>query len=383
MTDSATAKNKKTVKTKENKIFKKVLRQLLIYLISLAIVIGTFAGIVSIIYSKFLKPVDLDDKAPIQVEVPMGTSVNGIADILFKNKLIRNVGAFKLMVDFSNKTNKMQAGKYELSKNMTMQEMIDELLTGKVSVTSVKITMREGDDIRKMASRLVYEFKMDFTEEEFIKTAKDIDQFKPDFPFLQDIPEERQKGDFPLEGYLFPNTYYVFADDTPAKIISKMLLEFFKIYSEELNDKAVALGLTQDKVITLASVIQNEGKNPDFEKISAVFHNRLKIGMKLESDATIYYVLPKDVKQTNLTIEDTKLDSPYNTYLYPGLPIGPISSPGKAAINAALNPLAEYMKKDKPMLYFVLMDPEVGLHAFNSNYQDHIKDKEKYEKLWK
>ncbi len=104
--------------------------------------------------------------------------------------------------------------------------------------------------------------------------------------------------------------------------------------------------------------------------------------MKLESCATINYVLDKDVKQTNLTAEDTRVDSPYNTYRNPGLPAGPISSPGKSAMEAVLNPYGEYMDEKKSMLYFVLMDPQEGLHAFNSTYEGHVRDKKKYQVLW-
>lgn len=150
-----------------------------------------------------------------------------------------------------------------------------------------------------------------------------------------------------------------------------------------MREKAEALGMTVDDVVTLASIIQNEGKNEEFEKISAVFHNRLKIGMRLESCATVGYALDRVIKQFNITAEDKKIESPYNTYKYHGLPIGPISSPGEAALLAALNPYEEFMSEKKPMLYFVLMDPEAGLHAFNSTYEDHIRDTNKYSKLWK
>lgn len=312
----------------------------------------------------------------------MGSSVNDIADILYEKNLIRSASVFKLMADFSNKANKMQAGKYELSKSMTIERIIDELLTGRVSVTTISITIREGDDIRKIASRLANEYKMNFTEEEFIKEAKQIDKYVDSFPILSNIPKERYETDFPLEGYLFPDTFYVFADSTPEQIINKLIGEFQRKFDDEIQDKAEQMGLSVDEVVTLASIIQNEGTYEDFEKISAVFHNRLKMNMRLESCATVNYVLDKEVSQINITTEDTKIESPYNTYRNGGLPIGPISSPGQAAILAALNPYEEYMKDGNKMLFFVLMDPREGLHAFNTNYDDHVRDKRKYEKLW-
>lgn len=376
-----TPKEKKTAKP-QNETLKKVIRKLLIYLISISIVVATVSITVSVAYNKYIKPVDIEDKTLIEVEVPMGSSVNDIADILYEKNLIRSASVFKLMADFSNKANKMQAGKYELSKSMTIERIIDELLTGRVSVTTISITIREGDDIRKIASRLANEYKMNFTEEEFIKEAKQIDKYVDSFPILSNIPKERYETDFPLEGYLFPDTFYVFADSTPEQIINKLIGEFQRKFDDEIKDKAEQMGLSVDEVVTLASIIQNEGTYEDFEKISAVFHNRLKMNMRLESCATVNYVLDKEVSQINITTEDTKIESPYNTYRNGGLPIGPISSPGQAAILAALNPYEEYMKDGNKMLFFVLMDPREGLHAFNTNYDDHVRDKRKYEKLW-
>lgn len=334
-------------------------------------------------YNKFIKPVDPEDDTLITVEVPMGTSINRIAEILYENNLIRNTAAFKLMVDLSNKSNKMQAGKYELSKSMTIQEIINELMTGQVSVSTVLVTIREGDDIRTIASRLVDEYNMNFTEEQFIAEARRVEKYMDDYPFLRNIPEERRESEFPMEGYLFPDTYYFYADSTPERIIRTMLGEFDAKFTQEMRDLADEQGMTMDEVVTLASIIQNEAKTEEFSKVSAVFHNRLKIGMNLESCATINYVIEdREVNQITLTIEDTKIDSQYNTYKNPGLPLGPISSPGLDALNAALNPYPEFMEPNEPMLFFVLMDPETGLHAFNSTYEGHVKDKQKYQVNW-
>ena len=388
MADPATANGNKTIKQNKYQLhpfIKKMLRQLLIFLISLALVLGSIAIAVQTVYNKFFKPVDPEDDTLITIEVPMGTSINGIAKILYENNLIRNTAAFKLMVDLSNKSNKMQAGKYELSKSMTIQEIIDELMTGQVVVTTVSVTIREGENIKEIASRLLNEYNMNFTEEQFIEETKKIDKYDDDYPFLKDIPEERkEKSEFPMEGYLFPDTYYFYADATPERIIRTMLGQFDSKFTQEMRDLAEQKGMTMDDVVTLASIIQNEAKTEEFTKVAAVFHNRLNINMKLESCATINYVIKdKEINQITLTIEDTKIDSPYNTYKYPGLPLGPISSPGLDALNAALNPYPEFMEPNEPMLFFVLKDPETGLHAFNSTYEGHVKDKQKYQVNWK
>ena len=393
MADSATVNSKESTQTETKKkkkyrmkpVLKKTLRQLLIFLISLAIVAGFIVIAVREVYERYIKPVDPEDHTKVTIEVPMGTSINGISDILFENNLIRNTGVFKLAVDLSNKANKMQAGKYELSKSMTLDEMIDELMTGQVSVISVSVTIREGDDIEKMASRLVNDYKLKFTEAQFIAEAKKIEKYEVDFPFLQGIPEERRNLEFPLEGYLFPETYYVYADSDPERIIRTMLREFDNTITQEMRNAAEDMEMTVDDMVILASIIQNEAINEEFTKVSAVFHNRLNIGMRLESCATINYALEdRVVDQITLTKEDINTDSPYNTYKVDGLPIGPISSPGEAAMTAVLDPYVEYMDKEEGefMLFFTLIDPEIGLHAFNSTLEGHNKDTQKYSVNW-
>lgn len=394
MADSAPVNNNESTQTESKTkkkyrmkpFMKRALRQFLIFLVSLAIVAGSFIFVIQTLYDKFIKPVDPEDDTKITVEVPMGTSINRIATILYDNDLIRNESVFKLAVDLSNKNNRMQAGKYELSKSMTIPELIDELMTGQVSVTTVLITIREGDDIEKIAERLVKDYDMDFTEVQFIEETKKLEKYEAEFSFLEDIPEARRSMKYPMEGYLFPETYYVYADSTPERIIRTMLRQFENTFTLEMEDQAEEMGMTMDDVVTLASIIQSESINEEFTKVSAVFHNRLSINMRLQADATINYVLEdKEVNQITLTKEDMDTDSPYNTYKVDGLPIGPISSPGKAALEAVLNPYAGYMDKEEEgfMLYYTLMDPAIGLHAFNSTIEGHNRDTNKYKENWR
>lgn len=368
---------------KEPDILRKILRQCLIYIISLAIVATTVYGTVRLGYNKFLKPVDLNNPELINVEIPSGSSLSKISEILYQNGLIRSKTAFKLFVDVSDKTSKLKAGRYQLSPNMEMRQIMDELLTGNAAIQSIKITIIEGWDIRRMAKYLVQEKNFGFTEEEFIKAAK-VENFT-EFVFLQEIPEERQDGEVgnaPLEGYLFPDTYIVYQDASPEDIMRKMLVQFGKVYDEPMREKADALGLTMDEVVTLASVVEREARvSEEFAMISAVFHNRIKKQMKLESCATVQFLINEN--RWVLTQEEMDIDSPYNTYVNTGLPVGPIASPGRLALMATLNPFEGFMDPKRPYLYFVLKDPKSGEHAFNYNYQTHLKDKNKYEKLWK
>jgi len=368
---------------KQSDLLYKIVRQLLIYLISLSIVAATVYGIVSFAYNEYLKPVDATSSEIIEVEIPSGSSLSKISEILYENGLIRNKTVFKLFVDLSDNTSKLKAGKYKLSKNMSMREIMDELLTGSAAVPTVKITIIEGWNIRRMAEYLVQEKGFNFTEEEFINAAR-VENFT-EFVFLQEIPEQRRSGEngiIPLEGYLFPDTYIVYEDASPEDIMRKMLTQFEKVYDETMKQRADELGMTMDEVVTLASIIQREArKTEEFPMISAVFHNRLKKGMNLESCATVQYIINEN--RWSLTEEEMRIESPYNTYINEGLPIGPISSPGRLALTSALNPFEEFMNPQKPYLYFVLKDPNTGEHAFNYSYNAHLRDKEKYEKLWK
>ena len=368
---------------KETSLLYRFVRKLLIYIISLGIVVSSVYMGVNFVYSKYIMPVDANNSELVEIEIPRGSSLGAIAQILYDNNLIRSKTAFKLYVDLSNKTSQLKAGKYKLSKNMELGEIMDELLAGNAASDTVSITIIEGWDIRKIAKYLVKEKGFQFTEQEFIDAAK-VENFT-DFVFLQDIPEERKKGEAgiaPLEGYLFPDTYLVYQDASPEDIMRKMLVQFEKVYNESVLEKAQALEMTMDEVVTLASIIQREARITDeFAKISAVFHNRLKKDMPLGADSTIQFLINED--RWDFSIEETKIDSPYNAYQNTGLPIGPIASPGRLALVSAVNPYEEFMNPNKPYLYFVLKDPKTGEHVFNTSYEQHIKDKEKYESSWK
>lgn len=361
----------------------RIIRQVLICLISILIVISSVYALITFAYNEYLKPVDARSEELIDVEIPSGSSLSKISEILYEKGLIRNKTVFKLFVDLSDNTSKLRAGKYKLSPSMSMAQIMDELLSNNAAVPTVKITIIEGWDIRRMAKYLVEEKGFDFTEEEFINAAR-VENFT-EYVFLQEIPEERRNGDgdiIPLEGYLFPDTYIVYEDAKPEDIMRKMLDQFEKVFDDAMKQRAEELGMTIDEVVTLASIIQREArKTEEFPKISAVFHNRLNKGMNLESCATVQYIINEN--RWTLTEEEMRIDSPYNTYINSGLPIGPISSPGRLALTSALNPYEEFMDPNRPYLYFVLKNPDTGEHAFNYSYQEHLRDKAKYESQWK
>lgn len=372
---------------------KSVVRNLLIYLISLGIVMGVVLWAVRQVRILLFEPVDVKDHTTVTVDIPMGTSVRGIAKILYENGLIRSTGVFRFYVELTDKASKLKAGRYKLSRNMTPQQILDELITGEAAVDTVKITIPEGFSIRDMANYLE-NFEKDgqkvfrFTAQQFIETAKQFDKFAEEYTFLYEIPEVRRNGEYPLEGYLFPDTYIVYVDSMPDDIIRKMLSTFEKkVYYAEFRDVPLLTaieerGMTLDEVITLASIVQEEAAVKDeFYKISAVFHNRLNIDMPLQSCATVQYALGRSERKPFLTNEEIAVDSPYNTYKYKGLPVGPIASPGQLAVEAVLYPDEEFMNPKKPMLFFVYAGD--NRHEFSYTAEEHARAKQKYEKLWK
>ena len=371
-------------KKKDYAWLKSFARKLLIYIFSISIVIGSTTFAIKYTYNKFTRPMDADNEEDIVVVIPMGTSVRGIGSILYEEGLIKNKGVFRIFMEFADGSSDIKAGKYKLKKSMELAEIIESLTTGEAAIPQVRFTIPEGRTIRQIANALDESGKFDFNEEEFLAEAMNIEKYQERFPDLKAIPRERLESEediYPLEGYLFPETYFVDEGATPEEIINTMIAQFVKVYDSRYRARARELGLTVDEVITLASTIQREGRVTDeFSKISAVFHNRLEKGMKLESDATVQYITGSN--RPAVTAEERNIESGYNTYKNFGLPIGPIACPGELAIKSALYPDEDMMDPEEPYLYFVLMDPREGRHSFNYNYDEHVSDTKKYRPLW-
>jgi UPF0755 protein len=243
---------------------------------------------------------------------------------------------------------------------MTLEEIMTQLLSGKAD--TVRFTIPEGYDIRRVTEKLSAE---GFIDAEIFQ--QEITSGVFDYDFLADVPA----GPDRLEGFLFPDTYEIFIAANEHDIIDKMLYQFSKVFPEESAARAKELNMSVRELITLASIIEREAQVPaDRPVISSVFYNRLNIGMPLQSCATVQYILGE--QKPVLSIADTQIDSPYNTYLIPGLPPGPIASPGADSIKAALYPA------DTRYIYFVAKGD--GSHAFSETYDQFLKDKAQYVK---
>ena len=362
----------------------RTVRPAVVLLVSAVAVFFVARFTVNYVLSNFINPVDINDATPIEVVIPKSSSASTIARILYNARgedeegLIPNTAVFKVYVDFVGKANKMQAGTYILSRNMTLKQIVDIICEGNPPKSTVKFTIPEGYTIADIA-RVLIEKGLIESEKELFDVCVSGASFET-FAFISNIAENGGNRRFVLEGYLFPDTYEAFVDSSVDSIIIRMLNRFNEIYSDEYVARAGELGMTMDQVITLASLIEREAQvDSDFAKVSAVFHNRLKSDMPLQSCASLSYVL--NVKKYTFTESELATESPYNTYLNRGLPVGPISNPGKAAIEAALYPNEEFLSEQ--YLYFCNGNlKESAELVFAKTYEEHQANVMQYQQFW-
>ena len=356
-----------------------VLRPVLVGLTVLVLVIGIGMTVWNKLYGSFLAPVDQEDTAEYTFEISSGESLNRVATNLEDAGLIRSRSLFKYYCDFAGMSQKIQVGTYTIRKDMTMTEIADLLTTGDGNPLVRNITLIPGETVEDFAARLVRNGVLESTDK-FLAACKTGKAYK-EYYYIEDVltsgqPEKRK---YVLEGYLAPNTYEVYVTATEDEIIRKLLSQTEAVFTVENQERADELKMTMDQVLTLASLIEKEAKESDFARVSAVFHNRLKEGMKLESDVTVHYVT--GVRKMALSDSDLAVKSPYNTYQVKGLPLGPICNPSPAAIRAALYP-DESMINEK-YLFFCAKEPESGELYFSKTLEQHRRAVENYTKYWK
>lgn len=361
------------------RVYAKMSRQTKIYVISAMIVVLIFGSVALYINEKYIAPVDRGSDEVITVNIPRGSGPSKIANILEENGLIRSTAVFKLYLDLNDKGSKLMAGTYDFSPSMSIEEIVDKMIVNSTGGTA-KFTLTEGSNIDRLATVLVNKGAI-LDKNAFLEATQDAEKYKS-YDFISKMLETSSAKNgtrkYALEGYLFPDTYIVYKNATPDEVIEKMLTQFDNIFSSEYILRAEELDMSIDEVVTMASIIEKEGRSEDFAKVSAVFHNRLKEGMPLQCCSTVQYIL--GINKLNLSAEDTSVESPYNTYKYKGLPAGPICNPGKAAIEAALYPDETYVKEN--YLYFCSSDPETGSLVFSKTLDEHNANVEKYRPLW-
>ena len=360
----------------------RLLKPLIITLISLAIVVMGLKIAYDKVMSDYFSPVDENSTQEVSIVIPSGSSLSKVSALLEEEGIIRNKTIFKYYVDFSDQSAKIKAGTFTLSPSMTLNEIIDIITTTPEDITSIiKVTLTEGMTLEDMADKMKDEYGMLFDRDRLLEIAKTAKGFDNN-GYINAVlaTENADQRRYALEGYLFPDTYDFYIDTSEQEILNRMVLRFGEIMQQNSSyrQRAEALGYTLDEIITLASMIEKEAKVADFKKVSAVFHNRLKKDWELGSDATVQYAT--GVESLTFTDEQLAVDSPYNTYQNKGLPLGPICNPGKAAIEAALYPDEQTM--DEGYMFFCLGDPETGETVFTKTLEEHNAAVAKYAPMW-
>ena len=298
------------------------------------------------------------DGPDVFVEVEPGDSTRVIAERLAAADVVEDSWVFRLAAWRTGRERDLQAGEYQFTEPLSPIAVVEKLSTGQVFLRT--ITFPEGLTIAEMAA--VFDNRGFGSREAFIEQAQRVE-------LIQDLDAEATN----LEGYLFPETYSLPRDATAADLVEAMVALFRRTFDAALRSDAEQQGRSVREVVTLASLIQKEtGNATEHALVSAVYNNRLRIGMGLQCDPTVIYALQLDgLYDGNLTRENLRYDSPYNTYRYPGLPPGPIAAPGRDVLQASLAPA------DVSYLYFVSRND--GSHEFANSLREHNRNVQRYQ----
>lgn len=366
---------KKNKKRSRKKIGYRLVTWLLLLLIFICITL--ISGAISydyvrenLIISEESEPVIVNEKEAVEFIIERGASTTQIARKLKEQGLIKNESIFKFLSKINGYDGTYKSGTHLVSKSLGYDEMM-RVLSSEPATRTVMIP--EGKTFLQIVD-ILYEKKIIKDKNKFIKIAN-TEKF--DYDFLKGLPEREYR----LEGYLFPDTYEYDYNATEQEIIIKMLDNFNKKFKQTYRDMIANLPveMTMDKVVIMASLIEREAKDPDERHlIAGVLYNRLKSKdktlNKLQVDATIQYIMLRKTGayKDRVLYEDLEIDDPYNTYIYEGLPPGPICCPGEAAIKAAVHP------DETPYLYYVAKGDDSGEHAFAKTYKEHQANRQKY-----
>lgn len=328
-------------------------------LIFLVIVI-IITGILRLNY--LVKPVEENSNQDIGINIKAGNSSLNIAEKLEEKNLIRSKLLFIFIINFYGIDDQLKAGYYEFSPADSLREIIRNLTEGKIA--TFNITIPEGYTVEDVAVRL--EELTAYDKEDFLNIAQNDDLI----PLDRDLSDTDYTDSFkyPLEGFLYPDTYTIPYEYNPEEILKVMVNQFQEKWQEKYLNKVKdqtendsELGFYEYLII--ASLIEKEAKLDEEKKtISSVIHNRIKEDMPLQIDASVQYILPE--WKDRLLYNDLKEESPYNTYLFKGLPRGPICNPGKQSLEAAIEPSDE-----EYLFYFAEKD---GSHVFTKTYEEHL-----------
>ena len=295
----------------------------------------------------------------IKITINHGESLSAISKKLLAEGVITNEKTFEMATKIRGLDTSIPVGTFLMKNVKVNHDIINHLVFG--NPERKKVTLLEGWNIRQTSNHLSKEMGLDYY---------DIVEIVNNKSFINSLGVNSET----LEGYLYPDTYYFFEGENVKSVIKRLVLEYKNFWTDSNITKASSISLTQHQILTLASIIEGEAIY-DSERpiISAVYHNRLKRGMKLQADPTVQYIIKDGPRR--LLIKDLRIKSPYNTYLYEGLPPGPINSPGFKSLSAALYP----DKND--YLYFVAKGD--GYHTFSKNEKEHERAKRAFQRVRK
>ena len=294
---------------------------------------------------------------PLRFEIKSGESFQSVADRLNELGIVPNKTVFRIAAFIYGAETKIKAARFKIENGLSYIDLIDLLINGPADYLRT-IRISDGQTIKWLAGKVRRDLRIDSTA--FYQKAYDKDFIKS---LGLNVPS--------LEGYLFSKSYQIYERSEPEEVLTIFYNALKEFWTDSIQRRADSLKLTMHQVLTLASIIKGETNNvEEMPRISGVYHNRLKLGMKLQADPTIQYLMKNGWKR--LTYNDLMIDSPFNTYKYFGLPPAPINNPGANAILAALYP-------EKHNYLFFVADG-TGKHKFAKNYSEHLRNVREYRK---
>ncbi len=323
-----------------------------------AIIALVFFAVLIAGYFTFFTANHFDKPAPYYFEIKSGESFTSVTDRLYNEGIIPGKFNFKLAAFLYGAETKIKAARFKIPNDLSYLDLLDLFVNGPADYLRA-IRINEGQTLKWLGAKVKRDVKIDSSA--FVNLAADKE-------FIKSLGLNVKT----LEGYLFSKTYQMYENTKPEDAIKIFYKAFTDFFVDSLQQRAAKIGFTVHEVLTLASIIKGETNFADeMPRISGVYHNRLRIGMRLQADPTIQYLLPGGWRR--LTYDDLKIESPYNTYRHSGLPPGPINNPGANAIMAALYP-------EQHRYLFFVADGN-GAHKFARTYSEHLRYVAEYRKI--
>jgi UPF0755 protein len=329
----------------------------LLFILTFVFIVGGAVFVATITWVRMTDPDKGYTDPELFVQIPQGAGTAEIGRALSDGGIVKDRWTFRAALLWSHRPS-LKAGEYRFDRPMTAVDVVQRIARG--DVYTRKLTFPEGLTIIEMSK---------IFEQHGFGPAKDFIDATRNTALIEDLDPEATD----LEGYLYPETYALPRGLPAGRLVSLMVTRFRNAFDQTLQQRAWDQGLSIRQAVTLASLVEKETGKPDERSIvAAVYRNRMKIGMGMQADPTIVYALERAGRwDGNIHKEDLAIDSPYNTYRYPGLPPGPIASPGKPSLAAALEPA------DVPYLYFVSRND--GSHVFARTLDEHNRNVQRYQ----